>query len=63
MSYIIEKAGGLATTGSQRVLDVIPKSIHCRVPIWLGSKEDVEEFLECVKPYGDDHLQGTKLEA
>jgi fructose-1,6-bisphosphatase I len=63
MAYIIEKAGGLATTGTQRVLDVVPQSIHCRVPIWLGSAEDVEEFLKCVEKYGSDHLQGTKLEA
>lgn len=61
MSYIMEKAGGMATTGHQRVLDVVPKSIHQKVPIWLGSPEDVTEFLECVKKYGDDHLQGTNI--
>jgi len=62
MSYLIEKAGGMATTGSERVLDVVPKSIHMRVPIWLGSKEDVQNFLKCVEKYGDDHYQGTKID-
>lgn len=61
MSYLIEKAGGMATTGHQRVLDIVPSSIHQRVPIWLGSKDDVQEFLDVVAKYGDDHLQGTKI--
>jgi len=61
MSYIIEKAGGMATTGTDRVLDIVPKSIHCRVPIWLGSSEDVQEFLEHVKNHGSNHFQGTNL--
>lgn len=59
MSFIIEKAGGKATTGTQRVLDVIPTGIHQRVPIWLGSTQDVDEFLAIVAKHGDDHLQGT----
>lgn len=46
MAYIIEKAGGLATTGTQRILDVVPTSIHQRVPAFLGSKQDVEEVIE-----------------
>ena len=62
MSFLIEKAGGLSTTGHQRVMEVVPKSIHMRVPIWMGSKKDVENFLEVVKKYGDDHYQGTKID-
>lgn len=62
MSFLIEKAGGMSTTGTERVLDVVPKSIHMRVPIWLGSKDDVLEFLEFVKKHGDDHYQGTKID-
>ena len=45
MAFLIEQAGGLATTGEKRVLDVEPKSIHERVPIFLGSKEDVQDLL------------------
>ena len=50
-AYIIEKAGGLATTGTQRVLDIHPKSIHERVPIFLGSREDDEEVIELYKKH------------
>ena len=42
MSFIIEQAGGAATTGIQRILDVQPESLHQRVPVFLGSKEEVE---------------------
>ena len=42
MSFIIEQAGGAATTGTQRILDVKPESLHQRVPVFLGSKEEVE---------------------
>jgi len=41
MSFLIEQAGGRSSTGVERVLDVIPKSLHQRIPIWAGSKEDV----------------------
>ncbi|KAG1048943.1 hypothetical protein G6F43_008701 [Rhizopus delemar] len=44
MSYLIEQAGGKATTGKMNCLDLIPEHIHDRSGIWLGSKEDVEEL-------------------
>jgi fructose-1,6-bisphosphatase I len=34
----------VATTGTQRILDVIPKNIHGRCPVFLGSAEDVEDL-------------------
>jgi fructose-1,6-bisphosphatase I len=42
MSFIIEQAGGAATDGKQRILDIEPTSLHQRVPVFLGSKEEVE---------------------
>jgi len=51
MAYIIEQAGGIATTGQMSVLDVQPESIHQRVPIILGSREDVEECLQFIQKY------------
>lgn len=45
MAFLIEQAGGVATTGEKRVLDVEPTDIHERVPIFLGSKEDVDDML------------------
>ena len=41
LAYIIEQAGGLATTGTERILDIEPHYIHQRVPLIIGSPEDV----------------------
>jgi len=50
MAYIIENAGGLASTGNGgAILDVQPKSIHERVPVFLGSREDVQDLINCYK--------------
>jgi fructose-1,6-bisphosphatase I len=46
MAFLTEQAGGLATTGRGRILDVVPKDIHERSPVFLGSKEDVEDLLK-----------------
>ncbi|XP_069785600.1 fructose-1,6-bisphosphatase 1-like [Narcine bancroftii] len=51
MAYIMEQAGGMATTGTEAVLDIIPESIHQRAPIIMGSKDDVQEYLDLVKQY------------
>jgi len=52
MAYILEQAGGMATTGTMPVLDVVPESIHQRVPIFLGSRDDVQDIIDCFKKYG-----------
>ena len=46
IGYITEKAGGKASTGKGRILDVEPISISQRVPTFLGNKELVSEFEE-----------------
>uniref|UniRef100_H3AR60 Fructose-1,6-bisphosphatase isozyme 2 n=2 Tax=Latimeria chalumnae TaxID=7897 RepID=H3AR60_LATCH len=51
MAFIIEQAGGIATTGTQPVLDVQPESLHQRVPLILGSPDDVQEYLSCVQKH------------
>ncbi|XP_055375755.1 fructose-1,6-bisphosphatase 1 isoform X2 [Condylostylus longicornis] len=45
MAYIINQAGGMASTGKVNILDVVPQKIHERCPVFLGSKKDVEEAL------------------
>ncbi|KAL6722437.1 hypothetical protein Aduo_017562 [Ancylostoma duodenale] len=45
MAFVIEQAGGLATTGKGRILDIVPEDIHQRSTLYLGSKKDVEELL------------------
>ena len=42
MAMIIEQAGGLAYSGPQRTLEVVPTELHARVPVLLGSPEEVE---------------------
>uniref|UniRef100_A0A8C7RB54 Fructose-1,6-bisphosphatase 1 n=1 Tax=Oncorhynchus mykiss TaxID=8022 RepID=A0A8C7RB54_ONCMY len=49
MSFIIEQAGGMATTGEINVLDIQPENIHQRVPVVLGSPEDVQEYIAIYK--------------
>jgi fructose-1,6-bisphosphatase len=44
MAMIIEQAGGRASTGRERVLEIVPTSIHQRVPLILGSKNEVERI-------------------
>ncbi|KAF4525538.1 hypothetical protein B566_EDAN015846 [Ephemera danica] len=51
MAYIITHAGGLATNGSQDILDIKPEGIHQRAPIFLGSKDDVEDVLSIIKKH------------
>ena len=49
MAMIVEQAGGAATTGTERILDIVPDEIHQRVPLIVGSKLDVETYGEFVK--------------
>jgi fructose-1,6-bisphosphatase I len=42
LALVVEHAGGLATTGSQRILDIEPRRLHHRVPLIIGSRKDVE---------------------
>ena len=42
MAFLIEQAGGAATNGQQRILDIEPQKLHQRVAVFLGSKSEVE---------------------
>jgi fructose-1,6-bisphosphatase I len=45
LAFIAEQAGGLATTGRQRILDIVPHKLHQRVPYFVGSKTMVEQAM------------------
>jgi fructose-1,6-bisphosphatase I len=48
MAFIVEQAGGRASNGKQRILDIKPETLHQRTPIFIGSEEDVllvEKFM------------------
>jgi fructose-1,6-bisphosphatase I len=42
LAFIVEQAGGAASDGAQRVLDVLPTELHQRTPLFIGSKHEVE---------------------
>jgi fructose-1,6-bisphosphatase I len=49
LAFLMEQAGGRASTGTQAILDVVPDKIHTRTPLIIGSKEDValvESFIQ-----------------
>jgi fructose-1,6-bisphosphatase I len=46
MSWLIEQAGGAATNGKQRILDIKPDALHQRVSVILGSKNEVDRVTE-----------------
>ena len=41
VAFLIEQAGGAASTGRERILDVVPSSLHQRVPLIFGAAEEV----------------------
>lgn len=57
MAMIVEQAGGAATTGRERILDLKPKGIHQRVPLILGSVREVERLTR----YHEAHDRGEEL--
>ena len=49
LAFIMEQAGGAASNGDQRILDVVPLTLHQKTPLFIGSEEDValcKEFLQ-----------------
>jgi fructose-1,6-bisphosphatase I len=46
MAYLVEQAGGSATNGRQRIMDVVPGKLHERVSVVLGSKNEVDRVTD-----------------
>jgi fructose-1,6-bisphosphatase I len=46
MAFIVEQAGGMATNGRQRILDIAPSKLHERVSVVLGSKNEVQRVTD-----------------
>jgi fructose-1,6-bisphosphatase I/sedoheptulose-1,7-bisphosphatase len=55
ISLLVEQAGGRATTGRERLLDILPEGLHQRVPLILGSRNEVERIAR----YHAEHASGT----
>lgn len=45
LAFVAEQAGGTATDGKQRILDIVPKAMHERTPLIIGSKDEVQRVL------------------
>ncbi|HEX5632103.1 MAG TPA: class 1 fructose-bisphosphatase [Gemmatimonadales bacterium] len=52
MAFIAEQAGGAATDGLRRILEITPQSLHERTPLVVGSKQDVEFVAEVLRRTG-----------
>ena len=50
MSFIVEQAGGGASTGHMRILELTPTNIHQRVPVMMGSKKEVDRLQSYHQP-------------
>ncbi len=46
IGFIVEQAGGMCSTGRQRIMEIQPESLHQRVPVILGAKNEVERINE-----------------
>lgn len=51
LAFIIEQAGGIATDGDTRIMDLMPNEIHDRSPIYIGSKRNVEHVQSFLKQF------------
>ncbi len=49
LAYLVEQAGGAATDGKDRILDLKASQLHERVPLFIGSKKDVEKATEIMQ--------------
>jgi fructose-1,6-bisphosphatase I len=52
MAFIVEQAGGAATDGLNRILDIEPQGLHQRTPLVIGSRKDVEFVAEVLREEG-----------
>jgi fructose-1,6-bisphosphatase I len=48
MAFIAEQAGGMATTGKENIMDIVPTELHQKVPLIIGSKDDVLTYLKFI---------------
>mmetsp|Transcript_922 Transcript_922/g.2714 ORF Transcript_922/g.2714 Transcript_922/m.2714 type:complete len:508 (-) Transcript_922:64-1587(-) len=61
MAFLVEQAGGLALTGKTRIMDLVPQSVHQRVPVLLGSPDDVREMRKYYDAFtGSKEMEGEE---
>ncbi len=57
LAFVVEAAGGAATDGTRRILDLTPDRLHQRTPLWIGSVHDVAFAVE--QMHGSDAVEGA----
>ncbi|HEY8355124.1 MAG TPA: class 1 fructose-bisphosphatase [Methylophilaceae bacterium] len=61
MAMLVEQAGGLASTGRQRILEIQPAYVHQRVPVIMGARHEVERLERYHTDYDSGRDEGGKL--
>jgi fructose-1,6-bisphosphatase I len=56
LALLAEQAGGRGSDGKQRIMDIAPSQLHQRLPLFLGSPDDIEEL----ESYGDVQQLSSK---
>ena len=54
MAFLAEQAGGIASDGYNRILDIQPTELHQRVPLFIGSAEMVKKAEEMMREFKED---------
>lgn len=62
MGFLCEQAGGKASDGYQRIMDIDPSELHQRVPFFCGSENMVNKIEEMMAQYPEDKIDYTALE-
>jgi fructose-1,6-bisphosphatase I len=63
LAFIVEQAGGAASDGTQRIMDVVPASLHHLTPLFIGSRADVaiaEQFVQERHPAVTQERRGRR---
>ena len=63
MAYLIEQAGGAASNGRKRILDLKPEQIHERSPVFIGCKDDVALAEEFIRKFEDEKTEVKEVKA
>ncbi len=60
LAFIIEQAGGKASTGSKRILEVVPTALHQRSPLFIGSRDMVEKVEDLIAKHSIPAAKAAK---
>ena len=59
MAFLAEQAGGAATDGTRRILDLVPEALHQRTPLVIGSRDDVAFVAETLQAWQREQGAGS----